>query len=62
MISRVKVLITGKNPDYFVKKIIQKKINIYTLDRSYRGFLLVIDYDGYKKIKEIKTTYEIKIV
>ncbi len=62
MISRVKVLITGKNPDYFVKKIIQKKINIYTLDRSYRGVLVVIDYDSYKKVKEIKTTYTIKIV
>ena len=31
--DKYKVLISGKNPDYFLKKVISNKINIYDISK-----------------------------
>ena len=56
------ISIKGKNPDYFLKKIIQKNVNIYNISKKHNELILVLDVDGYKKIKQIKTSYVIEIL
>ena len=60
--DRYRLCIQGKNPDYFLKKVIDKKINIYEVNKEYNKLCLVVDKDGYNKIKKIKTSYKIEII
>ena len=60
--NKIKIEIIGKNPDYFLKEIIKKKINIYDLEKNYKSIRLVINIDDYEIIKKIKTTYKIKVI
>ena len=62
MINRVEIEITGKNPDYFLKEIIKKKINLYNIRKENKKIYIIIDYEDYKKIIDIKTTHKTKIV
>lgn len=62
MNSKVKIEITGKTPMYFVKEIIRRKINIYFLNQTSKTIQIIIDEKDYKKIKELKTTYSIKVI
>ena len=60
MINRYKLVITGRNPDYFLKKIIKKKINIYDLEKSHKKIYIVVDDVGLDDIRSIKTSYKIQ--
>ena len=60
--EKYKLCIKGKNPEYFLNKLIDRKINIYELERNSRELYVTVDGDGYKKIKKIKTSYEIYVV
>ena len=60
--NKIKIEIIGKNPDYFLKEIINKNINIYDLEKNYKSIRLIINSNDYEIIKEIKTTYKIKII
>lgn len=62
MISRYRLLVKGKNPDYFIQKLIRRKINIYEVKKQAREVILVIDQSDYEEIEKIKTIYEIQIV
>ena len=62
MIDQLKIKISGRNPDYFIKKIIQKNINIYDLEKRSKEIILVVNSGDYQKIKDIKTTYKIEII
>ena len=62
MISRIKLIITGKNPDYLLKEIIKKKINIYEIAKEKNNIKIIIDSKDYETIKKLKTTYKISIV
>lgn len=62
MIKRYKIKVEGKNPSYFVKKLIRNKINIYDLVDGFKYIYVVVDEDGLNKIKDIKTSYKINIV
>lgn len=62
MINKVKIKITGKNPNYFLNELIKRNVNIYNLSKDYKNLIIIIDYKDYIKIKEIKTTYKIKII
>ena len=62
MINRIKIKITGKNPDYFLKELIKKNINIYHLEKNYKNIIIIVDYNDYLKILDIKTTYKIKVL
>ena len=56
--DKYKLCIRGKNPDYFLRKIIDKKINIYEIEKGFKKLCIVVDDDGYKVIKKIKTSYK----
>ena len=60
--DRYRLCISGKNPDYFLKKMIEKKINIYEMSKNSRQLCIVVDKNGYRKIKKIKTSYDIEII
>ena len=40
--------------------IIDKKINIYEIEKGFKRLCIVVDDDGYKIIKKIKTSYDIE--
>ena len=60
--SKYKLSIKGKNPDYFLRKIIDRKISIYELEKRYNEIFITVDVEGYKKIKKIKTSYEVTVL
>ena len=62
MINRVKISIQGKNYNYFLKELTRRKINIYNIEKNNKIIEIIVDYDDYKKITDIKTTYKIKII
>ncbi len=62
MISKYKVIVEGKNPDYFVRELIKNKIFIYDLEKQYKKLIIVISDDGLSKLKEIKTSYKYYVV
>ncbi len=62
MINRYKLVITGRNPDYFLRKIIKKKINIYDLEKTHKKIYIVVDDVGLDDIRSIKTSYKIQVV
>ncbi len=54
--------IKGKNLKYILSKIFKLDINILNIKYYDDRVLFKISYDDYKKIKAIKTTYEINII
>ena len=62
MHNKVKIKITGKNPNYFLNELIKRNINIYHLSKNYKELIVIISYEDYLKIIEIKTTYKIKVI
>lgn len=54
--------IKGKNLKYILSKIFKLDINILNIKYYDDRVLLKVSYDDYKKIKAIKTTYEINII
>ena len=62
MINRIKISIIGKNPDYFLKELIKKRINIYDIEKSDKNLKIIIEYGDYKELLKIKTTYKMKVI
>ena len=62
MINRIKILVIGKNNNYFLKEIIRNKINIYNIDKYDNKLYLTIDYKDYLRILDIKTICKIEVV
>lgn len=62
MLNRVKLSITGKNPDYFLKELIKRNISIYKTDKNYHELQVIIDYPDLEIINSIKTTYKLRII
>ena len=59
----VKVEVTGRNVDNYIKKLIKSKINIIKLTKkSYKKVYIYVTYEDYLKLKQMKTIYEIKII
>lgn len=62
MNNRIKLSISGKNPTYFLKEIIKRKINIYKVEKEHNQLKVIIEYKDLEEILSIKTTYKIKII
>ena len=62
MIKRYKIIVRGKNPDYFIKKLIRYNINIYDLVKDKKNIYVVVDEEGLALIKKIKTSYKVEII
>lgn len=61
--SSIKIKITGRNINNFLKKIIRNNINIIkVIPISYKEMDLIIDYKDLDKIEKLKTIYNIKII
>lgn len=57
---RIKVI--GKNPKLFIKRMI--KMHLYLLNITYINddVYIDIDYENYQRLKEMKTSYQLKII
>ena len=62
MINLIKVKVVGKNPNYFLKKMIEEKVAIYSLEKEKQALIVVVCYKDYKKICKIKTSYQIQVL
>ena len=62
MTNQVKINITGKTSEYFLKELIRRKINLYYIKKESNKIIIIVDYQDYKIIKEIKTTNKISII
>lgn len=62
MINYFIVEIRGKNPKYLLSEIFKLKINVVNIKYFEDRILLKVSYDDYKKIKTIKTSYDISIL
>ena len=61
--NKIKINITGKNIERFIKKLITLDIELYKIDYlKYNQVNIIINQKDYSKIKELKTIYEIKII
>ena len=62
--DKYKVLISGKNPDYFLRKIISNKINIYDICKSYNELIIEPKPDSLLRltmhIKKVNKKVEVK--
>ena len=62
MIDRYKLLITGRHTEYFLKNLIRRNIQIYSLEKTKEGIKIVVDRKDYEDIIKIKTIYKIKVI
>lgn len=62
MIKKYELVISGRNPEYFLKKLIVRKVHIYDLKKERKKLYIIVDFDGLEKIKAIKTSYKYKII
>lgn len=62
MNNKYRIVITGKRPDYFIRELIKRNVNIYDLVNKKNKLEIVVDIDGIEKINNIKTSYKYKIV
>lgn len=59
----VKVEVTGRNIDNYIKKLIKSKVDIIKLTKkNYKKIYIYVKYEDYIKLKKNKTIYEVKIV
>ena len=60
--SSIKIKVTGRNVNNFIKRLIRSKINIErALPISYKEIDIIIDYNDLEKIDKLKSIYDIKI-
>ena len=57
-----RLLIHGKNPKYFLALLIRKHISIYSMEEVPQGIIILVDFLGYQQIKDIKTSYQIRVL
>lgn len=62
MISKITLKISGRNSDYFLNTLISKNINFSVIDKTRKDLIITVIDKDYKKIKEIKTSYKIKVI
>ena len=62
MINYFWIEIKGKNVNRLLTKIFKLKINISSIKYEKNRVLLKVSYEDYKKIKQVKTTYQINII
>lgn len=62
MNNKYRIVITGKRPDYFIRELIKRNVNIYDLVKEKNKLEIVVDIDGINKINSIKTSYKYKII
>lgn len=60
--SNIKIRVSGKNTNNFIKRLIRNKINIIKIiPISYKEIDLIIDYNDLEEVLKYRTIYDIKI-
>ena len=62
MYNYYEIKVTGKDIHRFIKNLYRMKIQLYKINWGASSAILWVDLEGFKKIKEIKTIYEIEII
>jgi len=62
LINYYVIEIVGRKPRRFLNKIFKENINILDITYSKNKIVCKVSYESYKKIKELNTIYEIKIL
>lgn len=62
MTNKYRIKITGKDPKYFLRHLIVKKIKLYNIVEDHDGISLTVDEVDYAKILKMKTSYNIQII
>ncbi len=61
--SDVRIRVSGKNTNNFIKRLIRNKINIVkVIPVSYKEVDLIIDYNDYADVLKYKAIYDIKVI
>lgn len=61
--SNIKIRVSGKNINNFIKKLVKNNINIAkVIPRNYKEVDLIINYNDLEKIEKYKTIYDVKII
>lgn len=61
--SSIKIRVTGRNVNNFIKRLVKSKINIMrVIPISYKEVDIIIDYNDLEKIEKLKSIYDIKII
>lgn len=61
MNKRIKIYLKVNNPNYFIRELIEKKINLYNITKKERELELIIDEEKLEEISKIKTIKKLKI-
>ena len=61
--SSIKIRVTGRNVNNFIKKLIRSKINIIrVIPISYKEIDIIINYKDLEKVESFKSIYDVKII
>lgn len=61
--SSIKIKVTGRNVNNFIKRLVKSKINVVrVIPISYKEVDLIIDYNDLEKVEKLKSIYDIKII
>lgn len=61
--SFIKVKVTGRNIELFIKRLYKNNINIYDMKKINRNKIIIkIKYCDYDKLIKLKTIYEINSI
>ncbi len=62
MNNKIKLKVTGKNPNTYLKELIRENINLYNIKINNHFLEIIIDQKDYEKVIKIKTIYKIEII
>lgn len=62
MNNQIKLKITGKNPNNYLKELIRENINLYNIVINNNYLEIIINKKDYEKVIKIKTSYKIEII
>ena len=62
MNSRYRVRISGRNPEYFLRKLLSNQISFKLLRMGRREFEILVCETDYQKLKKIRTSYKVELV
>lgn len=60
--SYYRIKIIGKNPKLFVKRLVKMHLNLLNITYMNEDVYIDIDYENYQKLREMKTSYECKVI
>lgn len=62
MNSRYRVRISGRNPEYFLRKLLSNQISFKLLRMGRREFEILVCETDYQELKKIRTSYKVELV